>query len=664
MKKNITINLCGRLFAIDEDAYEMLATYEQSLRAYFRQRDGGEEIVDDLEARIAELFDELKAQGTEAINIEHVREVIHRIGKPEEMDEQPNPSPIQGKGAKTGGGGQATTGSSSRNEAGGEASKRLYRNPDDKKMMGVLSGFAAYFGGDVLWWRLGYAAIVLLSFVGSSYNFLWFWPGRALYFNIYYWGFALIVAYILLAVLMPIAETPEDRLRMKGKEVNPQNLAEEVAQGKPNHFTSRESTPNNQYRKDTQPIPSAITESGTKADGGQAATGSPYRGGTGANGSGASHGCLSLLGCIGGFFSALFAVVTTLFRWCIYTFGAFVAAMCLMGIVCLAAVALNPVAFLHKFGWFWESSELAAAVPGLTIPFYIFVVAALLFLSITAYAIIHSLLNEFRQMPSMPYRQRIALLVMWIVGLVAAGSALGYGLPQFIDAMDAFTRRVRLDEETEYRERNLHDGIFVQPHEWEFLQEHGWTLLNVEGCNDRFTAYGEYMTGDRDVRYIDTYDEQHRQRLRIERTDSLMPGTYRLTCAARANGTGACVYVIIGDGKPLFMEIPATGNTGGDIWEDAEAERYLLLMKERGRAAERGEADFADENVEIPERVQQLRKANSGKGFGWNYIGTSPIRITKPTVVRYGVSSDPAFTGKTWLGQWFSATDFEVKRVE
>ena len=94
MKKNITINLCGRLFAIDEDAYEMLATYEQSLRNYFRTREGGEEIAEDIEARIAELFDEVKQQGTQAINIGHVREVIHRLGKPEEMDgEAPHSAP-------------------------------------------------------------------------------------------------------------------------------------------------------------------------------------------------------------------------------------------------------------------------------------------------------------------------------------------------------------------------------------------------------------------------------------------------------------------------------------------------------------------------------------------------------------------------------------------
>ena len=633
MKKNITINLCGRLFAIDEDAYEMLATYEQSLRAYFRTREGGEEIAEDLEARIAELFDELKAHGTEAINIEHVREVIHRIGRPEEMEgeEAPSDSPREG-------------------EKSDLTPKRLYRNPEDKKMMGVLSGFAAYFGGDVLWWRLGYAAAVLLSFVGSLHNFLWFWPGRMLYFNVYYWGFALIAAYILLAVLMPVAETPEDRLRMKGKEVNPQNLAEEVAKqdnGKP---------------APGRPTPAPSREGGeTSGLQGESSVArlSPSRG----SGERVFSGCI---GCIGGFFVALWTVISTLFRWTIYAFGVFIAGWCLFGIVCLLAVSLNPINFIHKFGYFWDSPEFAEIIPSITIPFYIFVVAALVVLAITAYAIIHSLLNEFQQMPSMPYRQRIALLVMWILGLVAAGATCGYALPQFIDAENAFYKKERSRQEAEYREyreRNMHDGIFVKPYEWDFLQERGWAILNAEGCNDRFTAYGEYMTGDRDVRYIDTYDEHHRQCLRIERTDTLMPGTYRLTCAARANGTGACIYVITGDGKPQFLEIPATGNTGGDIWEDAETERYLTLMKERGRAAERGEADFEDEDVEIPEHIQQLRKANSGKGFGWNYIGTSPIRITKPTVIRYGVSSDPAFTGKTWLGQWFSATDFEVTLV-
>ena len=641
MKKNITINLCGRLFAIDEDAYEMLSTYEQSLRNYFRSREGGEEIAEDLEARIAELFDELKAKGVEAITIDHVREVIHRIGRPEEMEEQPdqqptperptpNPSPREGSSSR-----QHTSGNESLSLGEGigvgRSSKRLYRNPDDKKLMGVLSGFAAYFGGDVLWWRLGYAAIVLLSFAGSQYNFLWFLPHQHLYFNIYFWGFAFIIAYIVLAALMPVAETPEDRLRMKGKEVNPQNLAEEISHNRP--------TPN--------PSPREGSSERLNASGNE----SPSLGeGIGVGRHRGPSGCL---GCIGGFFVALWTVISTLFRWTIYAFGVFIAGWCLFGIVCLLAVSLNPINFLHKSGYFWDSVEFAEIIPSITIPFYIFVIAALVVLAITAYAIIHSLLNELRQMPSMPYRQRIALLIMWILGLVAAGATCGYTLPQFIDAENAFYKKERSRQEADYRERNMHDGIYVQPHEWNFLQDNGWKILNAEGCNDRFTAYGEHLSGDRVVRYLDCYDDNHRQRYRVERADTLQPGTYRLTCAARANGTGACIYVIIGNQKPQFVEVPATGNTGGDIW--VEADKFVRFHND---------VPIPSDSVAYGNKQRELVEANHHKGYGWNRIAFEPIRITAPTVIRYGLTSDNAFTGKTWLGQWFSATDFELIRVE
>ena len=623
MKKNITINLCGQLFAIDEDAYELLSTYEQSLRNYFRSREGGEEIADDIEARIAELLEEVKQSGTEAITIDHVREVIHRIGKPEDME-----APLSSPEGDT----DATSSGLNENDSaqprpsltggvgGGSSSKRLYRNPDDKKLMGVLSGFAAYFGGDVLWWRLGFAACVLLSFAGSSFNFLWFLPHQHLYFNVYFWGIALIVIYILLAILMPVAETPEDRLRMKGKEVNPQNLAEEVAPCGP------------------PPGDEQSCEPMSPGEGHRGASPVGHKG---------PRGCVEgTFGCIGGFFVALWTVITTLFRWCIYAFGAFVAVMCLVGIVCIAAFALNPIEFLHKSGGLLDSPEFAAVLPSFTVPFYIFVVAALVVLAITAYAIIHSLLNEFRQMPAMPYRQRIALLVMWILGLVAAGSALGYALPKFIDAENAYNK----EKYARYREEYTHDGIFIMPHEREWLQDNGWKILNAEGCNDRFTTTGQYLTGDGDVRYLDCYDDHHRQRYRAERTEALQPGTYRLTCAARANGTGAYVYAIVDDGRPIFMEIPNTGNEGGDIWKEAN---WIWRV-----------AENSTDTIYNKHYNEDIARANYLKGFGWNRITFEPIRVTKPTALRYGLTSDDAFTGKTWLGQWFSATDFEVSRVE
>ena len=63
MKKNITINLFGQLYNIDEDAYELLEKYQKNIRSYFSRREGGEEVADDVEHRVAELFAELKEQG-------------------------------------------------------------------------------------------------------------------------------------------------------------------------------------------------------------------------------------------------------------------------------------------------------------------------------------------------------------------------------------------------------------------------------------------------------------------------------------------------------------------------------------------------------------------------------------------------------------------------
>ena len=125
MKKNITINLYGSLYAIDEDAYELLKRYEDNLRAYFSRQADGQEIADDIERRVADLFEELKAQGVEAITIEHVQDIITRLGKPEEMAGEAE------DGAREAfGGGEAA-------EGGGQPKKKFFRDPNDKMLGGV-----------------------------------------------------------------------------------------------------------------------------------------------------------------------------------------------------------------------------------------------------------------------------------------------------------------------------------------------------------------------------------------------------------------------------------------------------------------------------------------------------------------------------------------------
>lgn len=88
MKKTLTVNLGGTVFHIDEDAYQLLDKYLSNLRIHFRKEEGSEEIMNDFEMRISELFGERVRLGHEVITIEHVEEVINRMGKPEEIFEE------------------------------------------------------------------------------------------------------------------------------------------------------------------------------------------------------------------------------------------------------------------------------------------------------------------------------------------------------------------------------------------------------------------------------------------------------------------------------------------------------------------------------------------------------------------------------------------------
>ena len=223
MKKNITINLCGRLFQIDEDAYELLQSYIESLRQSFGQQEGGDEIVDDIEARIAELFDELRQQGTEAITIDHVKDIISRIGKPEQLTDSDEKNDEGHKYDSFRSAPQGIADSIRERTSG----KRLYRNPNDKMLAGVLSGFATYTGTDVTWWRVGYVLLLLAS------NFL-FLPLFKLMFHggIFSVNVLLVLLYFVLAIAMPTANTPKQVLEMEGKDLTPQNLADVVIDDK------------------------------------------------------------------------------------------------------------------------------------------------------------------------------------------------------------------------------------------------------------------------------------------------------------------------------------------------------------------------------------------------------------------------------------------------
>ncbi len=163
MKKVININFQGQVIAIEETAYEILKQYIESLQRYFSKEDGGGEIVNDIENRIAELFGNRLKLGINCITDEDVESIIANIGRPEEFDTEydestaldstyasENEDPLGAK-AKNIDAGASKSSDEGSNERRGES---LNRNSNDKIIGGVCSGLANYFKTDPTWIRL------------------------------------------------------------------------------------------------------------------------------------------------------------------------------------------------------------------------------------------------------------------------------------------------------------------------------------------------------------------------------------------------------------------------------------------------------------------------------------------------------------------------------
>src|SRR3954470_2866026 len=86
MKKISNINLSGRVIPIEDSAYERLQRYIESLRRYFANEEGRDEIINDIESRIAELMSEKIRKGATAITEDDVNEIIASMGRPEDFD--------------------------------------------------------------------------------------------------------------------------------------------------------------------------------------------------------------------------------------------------------------------------------------------------------------------------------------------------------------------------------------------------------------------------------------------------------------------------------------------------------------------------------------------------------------------------------------------------
>lgn len=206
MNKVFNINLGGYPFTIDENAYSHLSDYLNSIHNHFRDSEGYEEITSDIEARLAELFQEQLA-GRPIVTVKDVNNAIAIMGTTADFGAEPIDDYVEEPQEKK----QYKTG------------RRLFRNPDDEVVGGVCSGLASYFGVvDPVWIRIAWIVFTMLGGAG-------------------------IPAYIIMWIIVPKAETAGDRLAMRGEKINVSNIGK-IIEEEIDHFSDKVGNIGNEFQ--------------------------------------------------------------------------------------------------------------------------------------------------------------------------------------------------------------------------------------------------------------------------------------------------------------------------------------------------------------------------------------------------------------------------------
>ena len=190
MNKTVNINLAGIVFHIDEDAFEILNNYLNTLKNHFKNEESAGEILKDIEGRIAELFTE-RLSSKEAVSLTDVNEVITIMGEPSQYDdeiEQEKPQEQQHK----------------EEDLRKGKRRKVFRDEEGRMIGGVCSGMANYFDISVFWSRIIF--FFLLFIMGPGAPFI----------------------YIMLWIALPSAKTTAEKLEMKGEKVNINNIEKNI----------------------------------------------------------------------------------------------------------------------------------------------------------------------------------------------------------------------------------------------------------------------------------------------------------------------------------------------------------------------------------------------------------------------------------------------------
>ncbi|TAL43090.1 MAG: PspC domain-containing protein [Chitinophagaceae bacterium] len=292
MKKIININLSGRVVPIEDSAYERLQGYIESLRRYFASEEGRDEIINDIESRIAELMNEKVRKGAEAITDTDINEIMSSMGRPEDFEAEAAATPVtpqpsssahtsantsytQTETKKTRG--RLHRDSSDKIIGGvcsgiayylnidpaifrllfaiitfggfglgillyiilwiilpakdleGYSGKRLYRNPEDRIIGGVGSGLAAYFNKETWVVRLIFVAPILLNIILNALSWPFFHEG-VIFPNIVFGSLSgtFVLAYIILWIVLPEAKSEYQKMEMRGEKVDVNTIRQTV----------------------------------------------------------------------------------------------------------------------------------------------------------------------------------------------------------------------------------------------------------------------------------------------------------------------------------------------------------------------------------------------------------------------------------------------------
>ena len=286
MKKIISINLSGRVIPIEDSAYESLQRYIESLRRYFAHEEGRDEIINDIESRIAELMNDKIKRVAASVTDADIEEIIQSMGRIEDFEDAE-----QEKTASTAASAQAFTQEKIRRPKGrlyrdasdkliggvcsGIANymnvdpaivrllfaiitfggfgmgipiyillwiilpirdldtyvgKRLFRNPEDKVIAGVAGGLAAYFNKPSWIVRLIFVTPLILNILFGTLNGIFFAFHRDIFPNLFIGSFSgmFTLTYIILWMVLPEARSAFEKMEMRGEKVDVNRIRQNV----------------------------------------------------------------------------------------------------------------------------------------------------------------------------------------------------------------------------------------------------------------------------------------------------------------------------------------------------------------------------------------------------------------------------------------------------